>query len=276
MALEPSRWPHSHLLQNARQLNTPAVNPRFYRAFGYRQYPLYLTVFQLLQVPQNHCLPQFRRKLGQRRLHLPTKLSQQRQLVGPPRRGFLVFDRRHRIVQRICHPVSLSGTVMIDQQVSRHARHPSRKPAVRRTVAPQRPVNPQKDVLREVLRVRAIPREPIANIEDAARMAAHKLFPGRTVALEALLDQLGILLQRLISLESWYGDMRDHPRSISRKPWAAISACHTMERKVPLKCSLWHPPRGRKQSPHLTHRVSERQANACSGTQVPIRASVTH
>jgi hypothetical protein len=32
---------------------------------------------------------------------------------------------------------------------------------------------------------------------------------------------LGILLQRLISLESWYGDMRDRPRSISRKPWAA-------------------------------------------------------
>jgi hypothetical protein len=47
-------------------------------------------------------------------------------------------------------------------------------------------------------------------------MAAHKLFPGRTVALEALLDQLGILLQRLISLESWYGDMRGDPRSISR------------------------------------------------------------
>jgi hypothetical protein len=46
-------------------------------------------------------------------------------------------------------------------------------------------------------------------------MAAHKLFPGRTVALEALLDQLGILLQRLISLESWCGDMRDYPRSIS-------------------------------------------------------------
>jgi hypothetical protein len=52
-------------------------------------------------------------------------------------------------------------------------------------------------------------------------MATHKLLPGRTVALEALLDQLGILLQRLISLESWYGDMRDYPRSISRKPWGS-------------------------------------------------------
>jgi hypothetical protein len=31
-------------------------------------------------------------------------------------------------------------------------------------------------------------------------VAAHKFLPGRTVALEALLDQLGILLQRIISL----------------------------------------------------------------------------
>jgi hypothetical protein len=44
-----------------------------------------------------------------------------------------------------------------------------------------------------------------------------------------------------------------------------ISACHSMERKVPSKCSLGHHPGGRKQSPHLTHHVSERQANPCSG-----------
>src|SRR5258707_12380872 len=110
---------------------------------------------------------------------------------------------------------------MVDQQVSCHAGHPSCKPAMRRPVTPQRPVHPQKNVLREVFRVRAIPRKPIANVEDAARMAAHKLFPGRSVALEALLDQLGILLQRLISLESWCGDMRSHPRLISCKPRAA-------------------------------------------------------
>jgi hypothetical protein len=35
-------------------------------------------------------------------------------------------------------------------------------------------------------------------------VAAYKLLPGGSVSLEALLDQLGILLQRLISLESWY------------------------------------------------------------------------
>ncbi len=83
-------------------------------------------------------------------------------------------------------------------------------------------------------------------------MASHKLFLGRTVAVEALLDQLGILLQRFISLESWYGDMRDYPRSIPRKPWAAISACHIMERKVLPKSSLGHQPAAGRQSPHLT------------------------
>src|SRR5882762_11891168 len=105
---------------------------------------------------------------------------------------------------------------MVDQQVARNAGHPSGKPAVRRPVTSQRTVHPQKNVLREVFRLRAIPGKPIANVEDAARMATYKLLPGRTVALEALLDQLGILLQRLISLESCYGDMRGHPRSISR------------------------------------------------------------
>jgi hypothetical protein len=33
-------------------------------------------------------------------------------------------------------------------------------------------------------------------------MLTHKLFPGGAVSLEALLDQLGVLLQRRISLES--------------------------------------------------------------------------
>src|SRR5258708_38571643 len=53
-----------------------------------------------------------------------------------------------------------------------------------------------------------------------------------------------------------------------------ISPCHSMERKVPLKCSLRHHPGGRKQSPHLTHHVSERQANACPDSQFPISALI--
>ena len=75
---------------------------------------------------------------------------------------------------------------------------------MRRAIAPNRTVHPEEHFLREVFGLRAIAGKPIANIEDAARVAAHKLLPGRTVALEALLDQLGVLLQRLISLASWY------------------------------------------------------------------------
>src|SRR5262249_4075218 len=150
------------------------------------------------------------------------QFSQQRLLVRPARRGFLVFYHRHGIVERISHPVALGPPVMVDQQVARHAGHPSPKSAVCRTIAPERTINSQEHVLRQILCLAAIPGKPIANVEDPARMAAHELLPGRTVALEALLDQLGILLQRLISLKSWYGDMCGHPRSISRKPWAAL------------------------------------------------------
>ena len=74
---------------------------------------------------------------------------------------------------------------------------PGGKPAVRRPVAAQCAVNPQENVLRQVFRLRAVARKPVANVEDAARMAAHKFL--RTVALEALLDQLGILLQLSIA-----------------------------------------------------------------------------
>jgi len=39
-------------------------------------------------------------------------------------------------------------------------------------------------------------------------VSTHKFLPGRPVALEALLDQLGILLQRIISLITCYGARR--------------------------------------------------------------------
>jgi len=69
-----------------------------------------------------------------------------------------------------------------------------------------------------------------------------------------LLDQLGILLQRLISLESWYGDMRDHPRSISRKPRAAYLGLPYYGTKSALEKFPQAPDSvAGKQSPHLTH-----------------------
>jgi hypothetical protein len=68
------------------------------------------------------------------------------------------------------------------------------------TIASQCAVYPEEYILREVLGFRSVSGEPVANVKDAARVATHKFLPGRPVALEALLDQLGILLQRIISL----------------------------------------------------------------------------
>jgi hypothetical protein len=56
--------------------------------------------------------------------------------------------------------------------------------------------------LRQVFGFGSISGEPVADIEDSARMLTYKLLPGRAISLEALLDQLGFLLQRKISLES--------------------------------------------------------------------------
>jgi hypothetical protein len=63
-------------------------------------------------------------------------------------------------------------------------------------------------------------------------MTAHKFLPGRTVALEALLDQLGVLLQRIISLETRYGDL-SAPKVARGQLRPA-----TMERKLLSKSSL--------------------------------------
>jgi hypothetical protein len=71
---------------------------------------------------------------------------------------------------------------------------------MRRTITAQRAVYPEENILRQVLGFRSVPGEPVADVKDAPGMATHKFLPGRPVALEALLDQLGILLQRIISL----------------------------------------------------------------------------
>ena len=92
---------------------------------------------------------------------------------------------------------------------------------MRGPIAPKSTVHPQEDFLREVFRIGSIASKPIANVEDAACVTAHKLLPGRTFALEALLDQLSVLLQRIISLESRYA-----------------LGLPTMERKLRAKSSL--------------------------------------
>ncbi len=94
------------------------------------------------------------------------------------------------------------------------------------SVRPQSPVNPEEDILREVLGFGAIAGEPVADVKNATRVATHKFLPGRPVALEALLDQLGILLQRIISLCTYYGARRVcESASLSKAAWQSNSAC---------------------------------------------------
>ena len=93
--------------------------------------------------------------------------------------------------------------------------------------------------MRQVLGFRSVSREPVADVKDAPAVATHKFLPGRPVALEALLDQLGILLQRIFSLIICYGARRVcEPAFLSKKNRLAVHlGLPTMERKMLPKCS---------------------------------------
>src|SRR5258708_30102623 len=107
-----------------------------------------------------------------------------------------------------------------------------------RTITPQCPVNPKEQILRQVLGFRSVSCEPVANIKHAPGVSAHKFLPGRPVALEALLDQLGVLLQRIVSLIACYGARRaSESATLSVASLAVHLGLPTMERKLPSKCS---------------------------------------
>jgi len=89
-----------------------------------------------------------------------------------------------------------------------------------RSVTAQRLVNPKKYVLRQVFRFGSIPGKPVADIENAPRVLTYKLLPGGAISLEALLDQLGILLQRKISLESTRASLGATPLKIYQLAWS--------------------------------------------------------
>src|SRR5262245_25171377 len=107
---------------------------------------------------------------------------------------------------------------MVNQQIACHAGHPSCESAMSGTITPKCAVHAEENVLRKIFGFRAVAGESVANVEDAARVATHKFLPGRPVALEALLDQLGILLQRIFSLNTCYGARRVCSRSFSPGP----------------------------------------------------------
>src|SRR2546429_3171320 len=107
---------------------------------------------------------------------------------------------------------------MVNQQIARHARHPGCKSTMGRTIAAQSAVHPEENILRQVLGLRSVSREPVADVKNAPAVATHKFLPGRPGALEALLDQLGILLQRIFSLMTCYGARRDCDPASLKKP----------------------------------------------------------
>src|SRR5260370_27849366 len=217
---------YSHLLQNPCQFDAPAIDSRFHGSFGHGQHLLNLSILQLLQVAQDDRFTQLRRKPCERRLYLAAQFPKKRLLIGPAPHGFLVFHQRHFVVQRIGDAVPLGSTVMVNQEIARHTGHPCSEPAMGGSVRAQSPVDPEEDVLRQVLGFGAIACEPVADVKDAARMATHKFLPGRPVALEALLDQLGVLLQRIISLCTYSGARRVcEPASLSKAVWQSNSAC---------------------------------------------------
>jgi hypothetical protein len=121
-------------------------------------------------------------------------------LIRAPSHGLFVLHYWHCVVEGIGDAIPLGSTVMVNQQIARHAGHPCGETAMSRPITRQRAIDPEEHILREVLGLGAVAGEPVADVENAARMATHKFLPGRPVALEALLDQLGILLQRIISL----------------------------------------------------------------------------
>src|SRR5215471_21712166 len=142
----PSCWAHSHLMQDSRQLDTTPVDARLYRSFRYSQDALNLAVLQLLQVAKNNGLAQLRRKASQRRLHLAAQFAQQSLLIGPSPHGLFVFHHRHSVVERIGDAIPLRPTVMVNQQITRHAGHPCGETAMSRAITRQGTVDAEEHI----------------------------------------------------------------------------------------------------------------------------------
>ena len=58
------------------------------------------------------------------------QLAEKRLLVRALRGGLFVFDNWHRIVERVGCPVTLGAAVVVNQEITRHACHPSGEAAV--------------------------------------------------------------------------------------------------------------------------------------------------
>jgi hypothetical protein len=205
---------YSHLIQNSSQFNSSAIDAGFHRAFWHSQHLLDFAVVQSFQVPKNYGFAQVWRKPAERFLQMLAQFGDRCHMVGPSAHRLFFFDLCHHIFHRIRQPISPRTAIMIYQKISRNAGNPGAKRSVDIAVASQRLVNAQENFLREVFRFLPLIREPVAEVKNASRMAAHQFLPRGSVSAQALLDQLGFWLQLSVSLAS-----------------TAAPGFHSMERK---------------------------------------------
>ena len=177
-------------LEQPGQFGPPPVQPRFHRALRNVQNRRNFFIVQLLEIPQNHRLPQLRRQLLQRGLQQLTRLPPRQQTVRPsPLSRRPRLDHRQLILNRIRHPVRLRPPVMINQQVPRHPREPHRKRTLAGAKQPQRLEQPEKNLLRQILRFAVGSRKPITNRIHPARVRPDEILPRRLFAGQTALHQ---------------------------------------------------------------------------------------
>ncbi len=84
---------------------------------------------------------------------------------------------------------------MIDQQIPRQPGQPYHEQSFSRSKALQILEHPQKNVLRQILRLGIAAGEPVADRVNPPGMQLDKVFPGGVLAAEAAFYELGICVQ---------------------------------------------------------------------------------
>jgi len=130
-----------------------------------------------------------------------------------------------------------------------------------RTITSECAVYPEENILRQILGFRSVSREPVADVKNTPAVTTHKFLPGRPVALEALLDQLGILLQRIFSLITCYGARRVcESASLSKAAGSPSRPAKLWNVKCSRNVPSGSDPDAYRSDSHLTHQRCKTQA----------------
>src|SRR4029077_6126253 len=125
----------------------------------------------------------------------------------------LLLELGHGVFDQVVDAFAPRPPIMIHQQIARHAGEPRWKRSERGPVARESAVDAQEDFLAQVLGFRRVAGEPITQAKNAPRVAPHKFLPGRPLAPETLLYQLGVGLQSLLASQA---ACPSRPHSIER------------------------------------------------------------